>query len=701
MKNLGFRTAAQATLTLGGLLLLAACNAPSSSQTPSVPSTPTATAPRNLPAPSRPALPDGTTLHPLPTLAGMRIEPSIQPLAVNANTAVVALKVLILSAGSGDFGIASAKSMLDQAGVPYDVIDTASTALTSDSLVAPDGTGRYQGVILTSGSLSYVNTSGAYVSGLDSAGWNTLWNYEAAYKVRQLSLYTYPGSVPEDYGLRDAGAASGTADARLAAGGSSVFTDLKTTISLPIRYAYNYPATLTPVAGVTTTPLLTDASGRVLAATSTTAGRERLALTFAQNPYLLHTELLGYSLVNWLTKGVYLGDYRRFNQLDIDDWFLPDDQFNAVTKTLMPDAFRISASDALALPAQQNALHAQYPAANAFRFSMMFNGVCAATDATTFDQCSYPLTLSDPLTAATRTLSNTFDWVSHTYDHAYMDFLNLTDASGELSKNLTVGTQLGLNMSKKVILSGDMSGLGYYNPAGDGLKTDYGLGASNPNFLQAAVNNGAQFIPSNHSVVSQYDSTCSICGVTHPLNSGIFLVPRWPTNIFYDVTTPDESAAAYNSVYGPTGTFPFWDHNLSFSEILDKESDIGLSHWLSGTAFPHYMHQPNLRQYAPGHSLAYDWEAATLKKYASYSTLPLNTLRWDDLGAYVKDHTSYMKSGTTGSWNRLLHIATIKSGSGGAAYLTGGIGGTLSLYAGKTISRVQLGAGQTTFIFVP
>ena len=367
----------------------------------------------------------------------------------------------------------------------------------------------------------------------------------------------------------------------------------------------------------------------------------------------------------------------------------------------MPDAFRISASDALALPAQQNALRSAYPAANTFKFAMMFNGVCAATDATTFDQCDVPLTLTDPLTSASRSLANSFDWVSHTYDHTYMDFLNLTDASNELSKNTAVGTKLGLNMSKKVVLSGDMSGLGYYNLNGDGLKTDYGLGASNVNFLQAAVNNGVQYIPSNHSVVSQYDTTCGICGLTHPLNSSIFLVPRWPTNIFYDVSNPDESAAAYNSVYGPTGSFPSWDHDLSFSEILDKESDIAMSHWLSGSAFPHYMHQPNLRQYAPGHSLAYDWEAATLKKYSSYSTLPLTTLRWDDLGAYVKDHTSYMKSGTTGTWNRQTHIATIKSGNGGAAYLTGGIGGSLSVYAGKSISRFQLAAGQSTMIYVP
>ena len=526
-----------------------------------------------------------------------------------------------------------------------------------------------------------------------------LWNYEAAYKVRQLSLYTYPGSYPEDYGLRDAGAASGSADVRLAAGASSVFTDIKAGSTLPIRYAYNYPATVTPVAGMTTTPLLTDASGRVLAATSTTAGRERLALTFAQNPYLLHTELLGYSLANWLTRGVHLGDYRRFNQLDIDDWFLADDVFDDVTKTLLYGAFRLSASDAMALPAQMNALRSAYPAASAFKFAIMFNGSGANLSAPA--SCDANAGGVEPLTSVTLCLKNTFDWVNHTYDHENLDTTDYAFAVGQIKPNYDVAASLGLNLSRHTLLTGEMSGLGYYNLSGSGIKTDYGLGASNRPFLQAAQDNGVWYVPSNHSVPSQVDATCPTCGIIHPLNNSIFLVPRWPTNIFYDVTNPAQTAAAYNSVYGPGGTAAYWPAPLSYDQILDKESDIALNHWLSGSPFPHYMHQGNLRQYAPGHSLAYDWEEATLKKYSAFSTLPLNTLRWDDLGTYVKDHTSYLKSGTTGSWNRSLHLATIKSGSGGAAYLTGGIGGSLSVYGGKVISRVQLAAGQTSYIFVP
>ena len=708
MMNPSLKTIAQALLSVTGLLLLGGCG----NGTP-----PAANAAQNAPQTGevvsgqddqhheltliKPALPDGRTLSPLPKLSGPKTPLPLRPLALNAQPDVVALKVLILSAGSSDPSLDSAKTMLDQAGVPYDVLDPSVSGLTESNLVAEDGSGKYQGIMLTTGNLSYEASPGVYQSALDWTGWNVLWQYEHDYSVRQLSLYTYPSSWPEDYGLRDAGNASGSADAKLTASGAAVFGDLKSGLSLPIRNAYNYPASLASVAGVTTTPLLTSASGQVLAARSDTAGRERIALTFAQNPYLLHSSLLGNSLVTWLTKGVHLGEYHRFNQLDIDDWFLAGDVFDDKTKTLKPDAFRISASDAMSLPVQQAVLRAKYPVSSAFKFAMMFNGGGANTSAPA--SCNPFVRSVDPLSSVSRCLKTQFDWVSHTKDHLYMDFLNYADSYNQLKPNLDIGKTLGLNVSTRSLLTGDMSGLGYYNPEGDGLKTDFGLNASNVNFLQAAQNSGTLYLASNHSVSSQWDAGCTNCGLKHPLNANIFLVPRWPTNVFYSVTNPAQAVAGYNSVYGPGGTASYWDHALTYSEFLDKETDLALSHLLSGGAFPHYMHQDNLRQYAAGRSLAFDWEDALLAKYAAYSTLPLKTLRWDDLGTYVKSRTSYMKSGLSGTWNRATKTLTLNAGLGGSVYLTGanvptGTPGSTELYAGQAISSFALSAGQTVTV---
>jgi hypothetical protein len=712
-KHPGYRRAAQALLSVTGLLLLGGC----------MQETKTAQAPADqvladdqsadnfshlqnhlhTPLLAPPAKPDARNLTPLPEIRGAKPRLPLQTLSTTPNTNVVALRVLVLSANATDGTQSAATTMLAQAGVPYDVVNpSVPGSFTADTLVAEDGTGKYQGVILTTGNLAYEASPGNWQSALDWAGWNLLWQYEQDYGVRQLSLYTYPSSWPEDYGLRDAGAASATANPRLTAAGQGVFTDLRAGVALPIQYAYNYPATVAAVPGVTTTPLLSDSGGRVLAARSDTAGRERLALTFAQNPDLLHSELLGYSLVKWVTKGVHLGEYRRFNQLDIDDWFLPGDVYNPVTKTVSPDAFRISASDAMSVAVQQTALRVLFPVSKEFKFAVVYNGGGANTAAPL--SCATNAISPDRLSSMSRCLANTFDWVSHTRDHEYMDFLNYNDSYAQLQPNLTIGAQLGLNISTKSLVTGDMSGLGYYNPAGEGLKTDYGLGASNTSFLLAAQNTGTRYLSSNRSVSSQWDAGCMNCGLTHPLNSNIFLIPRWPTNVFYHVTTPAQAVGAYNSVYGPNGSAPYWPTDLTYAQYLDKETDLALGHVLSGSAYPHYMHQGNLRQHTLGRSLASDWETALLTKYSKYSTLPLKTLRWDSLGAYIEARTSYMKSGMSGSWDRTAKTLTLRSAGGGAGFVTGAAAGSIGSsesYSGNTISTFTLAAGQVVTAPVP
>ncbi|MHA0038779.1 Agd3-related carbohydrate-binding protein [Deinococcus sp. PESE-13] len=617
---------------------------------------------------------------------------SAQALPAGAQTNKVALKVLILSSGAGDYGLAEARNMLGESGVPFDVLDASSQPLTLDAMIGPDGVGRYQGVILTSSALLMdPDSSGLMPSALDSSEWQTLFEYEKAYGVRQLALYGYPGAVPEDYGLRAvAGAETSNTSMTPTAAGRSVLSDL-TTAAIPVRYAYTYPATVASVPGVTTTPLMTDAQGRVLAATSTSAdGRERLLLTTAQNPALLHTQLLSYGLVNWLTRGVHLGEHRRFLQVDIDDWFLAGDHYNASTGGLYDKAFRISGNDALAVRDQQSRIRSDYPLARNFRYAMAFNGGGARTDVATLCTTLFTGVAKDSLSSASKCLGDTFDWVNHTKDHLRMDVMDFATADRQLADNFTIGTRMGLTVSRQSLVTGEHSGLGNMDPTDDGThndtdvnapKQDLGLERSNPNMLGAAVQNGIRYLASDHSVASQRDASCPTCGVPHPLNPGIFLVPRWPNGVAYHVTTPAEATGYYNSVYGPQGRFPYWDHNLSYTEFLNNESDMALNQVLDGAAFPHYMHQPNLREYSWGKSLATDWIRAMLTKYSKYSTLPLNTLRWDDLGAYVERRTREEKAKASGDlsgvYDRAAGSVTLQSTAPVPYTLTGSASGEL------------------------
>ena len=581
---------------------------------------------------------------------------SAQSLPDNALVNKVAMKVLILSSGPGDFGIAQAQAMLQEAGVPYTVLDASQEALTMDRLVGPAGVGRYQGVILTSSNLLMApDAAGLVPSALDSTEWATLFEYEKAFRVRQVALYGSPGTVPEDYGLRSVpGAETSTTVLRPTTAGRSVFNDL-TGNPIDVRYAYTYPSQVVPVSGVTTTPLLTDANGRVLAATSVADGRERLILTSAQSPYLRHSQFLSYGLVKWLTKGVHLGEHRRFLQVDIDDWFQSGAHYNPSTGGLYDKEFRISGYDALSVADQQSEIRWNYPVARDFRYAIAFNGGGASRDAGTLCTSLLLGLARDSLTSVSKCQTDTFDWVNHTKDHIRMDVMDYPTANSQIGQNFAIAQQLGLKVSRKSLVTGEHSGLGNMDPTDSGPddetlnKVDLGLGRSNPNMLQAASANGVRYIASDHSVRSQWDQSCLTCGVPHPLNPGVFLVPRWPNGVAYHVTTPAEATAFYNSIYGPQGKFPYWPKNFTYSEFLNNESDIALNHVLDGGAFPHYMHQPNLRQYTYGKSLASDWIRALLDKYSKYSTLPLTTLPWDDLGAYLEKRTTEEKAKAAGT----------------------------------------------------
>ena len=100
-------------------------------------------------------------------------------------------------------------------------------------------------------------------------------------------------------------------------------------------------------------PLLTDSSGRILAATRAYGdGREALSLNFAQSPSLFHTLQLFHGVVSWATRGVFLGERHAYIGVQIDDLFLPDDIYTGGT-------FRISAATCRPRCDYQNGKRAQ------------------------------------------------------------------------------------------------------------------------------------------------------------------------------------------------------------------------------------------------------------------------------------------------------------------------------------------------------
>ena len=224
----------------------------------------------------------------------------------------VVLRLLVVSATETDPGLAAWTDVLQRLGTPFYTFVAANEPLTRDRLVAPDGGGRYYGVLLADGALAYRAGDG-WQSAFSADEWALLWAYERDYAVRQVALYSYPGPSPEDYGLRLVDTKDVGEDALLATptpAGQRLFSYLRPDALVPIRHAR---ACLAACDGARAEPLLSDEAGHVLAALSPSEdGRERVALTVAQGPRLLHTQLLGYGLVRWVTRGLFWGERRVF-----------------------------------------------------------------------------------------------------------------------------------------------------------------------------------------------------------------------------------------------------------------------------------------------------------------------------------------------------------------------------------------------------
>ncbi|MEU5696693.1 hypothetical protein [Actinosynnema sp. NPDC020468] len=619
--------------------------------------------------------------------------PARKSLAANDK---VSLRTLVIGLDEADFGLPTWKTVLDRIGSPYDVLLSKNESLESLDLVAADGTGRYNAILLTDNALLYPDGSGNYVSGLEAAEWQELWAYEAAYKVRQVSLYTSWGTFPEDYCLRPGEENGAAVQATLTPTGATFFDYLKSSAQVPITNSYVYRSTL--AANCDAQPILT-AGNRVLGVVSkSTDGRERAALTFSSNQNLAQTDLLGYGLVRWAHRGVFLGEQRHWINVDVDDWFNSSDHLYPDGHLETDPGFRLSGPEVSGIDAQQKALRTAYPAAAGFTLNLPYNG--GDLDAEAPAQCSATNT-PDPLTSYTRCLKGNFRWINHTLTHPELNFTTAAESRKEIGDNLTVGRKIGLTVPTEVLKTPAYSGLGVYNPDPNAPDTDpptdFGLAKSNKAMLDAAWALGVRYVHGNMSFTS-HQPTCFNCGVYHPLRPGLLVVPDWPTNVGYQTTEPAEETLFYNNFYGPKGKIPTYDHNLTYAELLDYESDVALHHVMSGSAYAHTLHQGNLRQYGTGKSLTFDWLGAILAKYSAKYSVPLRNPDWATLAAYVKArnaHFAEIDSATDPVWDKSTNKVTYHPTTDGSLFVTGATyaAGVVDRYGTDTITRIPVKTG--------
>ncbi|MBL8217565.1 MAG: hypothetical protein JNK87_42990 [Bryobacterales bacterium] len=611
----------------------------------------------------------------------------------------VQMRLLVLTASGTEPSLAAIRFFLDRTGTPYDVI----VAGKGERLPAleRDGTGLYQGVLLATGNLGMCDPDCR--SALTESEWERLDTYTATYGVRSVSYFTFPEAR---YGMEYRASTFASLDAprqlTFTRAAQDVLPDLNTANPLAVGGASIYAARAIAAPGEKTEPLLSYPDGVAAVVHTKTDGREYLALNFDQSPYLFHSLALQYELLRWVTKGVFLGTPRVTLTPQVDDLFLPNFLFTKDNEACSPDlpavvltttfatacpSFRMTGADLATLHQWQEGIMRR-PQTRHFRLTLAFNGFGIRPPG------------EDDLFAEALHSADAFFWVNHTFSHRSLSCYAAADASGacrpasfeesltEIQTNADLANHAGLFYDRTSIVTPGISGL------------------DNPAFLAALAADGVRYLIGD---MSRPEGVPAVPNTTMPSgNDKVLLVPRRPTNIFYNANTPHTSVPGsetdeYNHFFGPEGTIriggpggpPYNGNVQTYEQIIDKESDALLAGMLGFELYPFMYHQSNLYAYDGRHSLLTDSIDAALAKFEKLLKLPVQSLPQSEVGRRMEEQRTWMAWKDQGSAVlRPGESVTLQYPAGMIVPVTGVCATACNYYGADAQSRIPVAAGQ-------
>ncbi len=560
------------------------------------------------------------------------------------------LKVLLLSADGKEATFTAWKAALAREGVPYDARIADTEAAFTDATFADygDNHARYQAVILSTGDLVHQVTnpdgSVSFPSSLADSEWTALAKFELTFGIRRISDATLPALV---HGLNPATntGEQGGNTGQLTAAGLEVFPYLKGPVPIDNPStgvdAFGYQATpAAQTAPASFQTLLTGPGNSSYLGIYTHAdGREEMVMTVDSNENQIHAQLLRHGMLGWVTRGVHLGYQRNYLEMQVDDVFLPDARWDTtLDRTLVdgattapdetqcnPDStfisgggvapapnpipptpgstlppcrpIRMVAADVTRLVAWQNA--------SGIKLDMVFNGGGIAE----FMQDTNSAT--DPMGSALLAVRNQFRWINHTLTHLNLDALPGTGASSltsEIGANISFAQANALPFDPEELVTGEHSGL--HNPA-----------------MAATLGSlGVRWVAADNS---REPTPYAIGGAT--------TVPRYPTNVYYNVGTQAEQLDEYNYIYLPpalggkcvaSSTNTCRTAAATWAEYIDSEATIMFRHLMGNDPRPHYAHQSNIAEQA----VLYPLLDEVLRRYRLYFSPSLVQLTHKQIG---------------------------------------------------------------------
>ncbi len=668
----------------------------------------------NTPPPTMYATPNTTTAYPemrlqapaTPNSRFATMASAITDTTILISAPTIDMKVLVIYGNGYEDGTLNTehpynmvKSYLDILGIPYDTVDLdASETVTEAMLWDGVNHGYYYAIFFT--------TSDDWWA-LPLATREIIAAYERNFGVRQVTWYSTPALTQSgmvcalvDPTCSAPGAGiPGPIDIRMTDAGQEIFHYLQPDAELEMlaisEYTYGYPATTTVATNAQVTPLFLDVNGNIAMAIFRPGdGREHLVFTWssyypATPPTNIHARVLPYGVINWATKGVFLGERHVYFVPQPDDIFSGGDRWDTVNKVIIedPPQYRLIPSDLDNLVTWMANFRATMTNAADFKMEMPFNGAGTLQDRVGGVQSG--AVNPGTLTAKAVQLQSQFIWLNHTYAHLDLDGASYNVARNEILNNHNEAASLGLtDYTSRTLLTGDYQGL---------TTTDV---------INAAYDLGVRYILANASVVPTYTNPSPNTGIPHSLNSEILLVPRHANNIFYFSVTPEEETDYYNWAYCPGykesgGTIP---RCFDYATVINLITNQSLENLLNFNVNATMFHMNNIIAYnwpTQTNTILSDFVESLYGKYNTYySNVPILSLRTQEIGEKMWERMAYDASGVAAVWTCGNAITLTTSGAARIPItgINSGLADYTETYAGQDISYFDLNANDTVFI---
>lgn len=238
--------------------------------------------------------------------------------------------------------------------------------------------------------------------------------------------------------------------------------------------------------------------------------------------------------------------------------------------------------------------------------------------------------------------------------------------------------------------------------------------AENPNFAGALTDAGVTSIAGDASKPYPQNPS-STTGALWPAGTSFTdgparVIPRYPTNVYYNAATQAQLLDEYNYLYNPpslggicvdTAVTTCQTVSATWADLMQRESDRIFEHVMGNDPRPHYFHQTNIAETgSPGGGVLYPILDATLAMYGRYfaANAPIDQLTQSQIADMLAQQSAWSAAAgrqVTG-YIEGSQVTLVNSGSPISLPLSGTEAG--DLYGGTRSGWIVAPSGTSTHV---